>query len=82
MHGPIEPRDNKPILKKIWHCYDMIQRWLNKHRGSKSPSDINIAMTRLRELEEKANLIHKDSYYRLSKEEMKSLNQYWKQYKV
>ena len=66
---------------KLSKVYERVQRWIQLHKGQKSPSEMNIANAALREIEEITLKVENDENYPLSKHCMKRLNQLWKDYK-
>ena len=66
---------------KLFKVYQRVQRWIQLHKGQKSPSEMNIANAALREIEEITLKVENDENYPLSKQCMKRLNQLWKDYK-
>ena len=66
---------------KLSKVYERVQRWIQLHKGQKSPSEMNIANAALREIEEITLKVENDENYPLSKHCMKQLNSYWKDYK-
>ena len=67
---------------KLSKVYERVQRWIQLHKGQKSPSEMNIANAALREIEEITLKVENDENYPLSKHCMKRLNYLWKCYKV
>jgi NADH pyrophosphatase NudC (nudix superfamily) len=61
--------------------YDRVQKWIQSNAGIVSPSDMNIAQTVLREIEELTSRVENIDYV-FSKDNMERLNRIWKQYKV
>jgi NADH pyrophosphatase NudC (nudix superfamily) len=68
-------------LTKLMKIYDRVQKWIQSNAGIVSPSDMNIAQTVLREIEELTSRVENIDYV-FSKDNMERLNRIWKQYKV
>ena len=73
--------DKKDRLTKITKVYERVQRWIQIYKGTKSPSEMNIAQETLREIEEFTARVNNIDYV-FSKDNMERLNRIWKQYKV
>tara|TARA_B100001094_G_C17799692_1_gene608465 strand:- start:212 stop:430 length:219 start_codon:yes stop_codon:yes gene_type:complete len=71
--------DKKDRINKLMQVYDRIGSWIKTNQGKVSPSDINIAQTCLRKIEEWTVHVDKQdqSFTRM---QMKLLNDYWKKY--
>jgi len=65
---------------KLFKVYQRVQRWIQLHKGTESPSEMNIANAALREIEEITLKVENDENYPLSKHCMKRLNYLWKYY--
>ena len=61
--------------------YGRVQKWINAMAGKVSPSDINIAQTALREIEELTSRVENIDYV-FTEGNMQRLNNLWKYYKV
>ena len=72
--------DKKARLKKLHAVYTRIQGWLQRHQGQLSPSDNNIAMAALRELEELTVYVDGQEQS-FTKPQMRRLNELWRKYK-
>ena len=71
--------DKKDRLRKIMKVYDRVRIWIGDNQGKVSPSDINIAQTILRQLEELTVQVDKQDQT-FTRIQMKELNDYWKKY--
>tara|TARA_R100001594_G_C3965862_1_gene246570 strand:- start:547 stop:774 length:228 start_codon:yes stop_codon:yes gene_type:complete len=74
--------DKKDRLTKITKVYERVQRWIQMYKGTKSPSEMNIAQAALREIEELMARVENGYFPTLTKDIMQRLNVLWKQYKV
>ena len=74
--------DKKDRLTKITKVYERVQRWIQLHKGSISPSEMNIAQTALREIEELMARVDNGYFSAIPYDMMIKLNHYFKQYKV
>jgi len=72
--------DKEKRITKIYRVYERVQRWIQLHKGTKSPSEMNVAQAVLRELEEMTIWVEKQEQ-KLDRKKMIRLNQYWKDYK-
>ena len=72
--------DKKARLKKLHAVYARIQIWIQRNQGKVSPSDINIAMAVLRELEELTVYVDGQEQS-FTKPQMKRLNELWRKYR-
>ena len=72
--------DKKDRLIKLMKIYDRVQSWMQSNAGIVSPSDMNIAQTALREIEELTARVENIDYV-FSKDNMEKLNRIWKKYK-
>tara|TARA_Y100001938_G_C7988622_1_gene378260 strand:+ start:306 stop:563 length:258 start_codon:yes stop_codon:yes gene_type:complete len=75
------PEDRKVILMKIAKLYQRVHNWRSRNTGKASPSELNVAGHVLKELEEYTAAISMDHSYRLSQQDMRSINSYWKAYR-
>ena len=75
-----EQMDKKDRLIKLMKIYDRVQSWMQSNAGIVSPSDMNIAQTALREIEELTARVENIDYV-FSKDNMEKLNRIWKKYK-
>ncbi len=73
--------DKKDRLNKLMMVYGRVQKWINAMAGKVSPSDINIAQTALREIEELTSRVENIDYV-FTEGNMQRLNNLWKYYKV
>ena len=73
--------DKQDRLTKLMKIYDRVHIWIQSNAGIVSPSDMNIAQTVLREIEELTSRVENIDYV-FSKDNMERLNRIWKQYKV
>jgi len=73
--------DKQDRLDKLMKIYQRVQRWIQIYKGTKSPSEMNIAQETLREIEEFTARVNNIDYV-FSKDNMERLNRIWKQYKV
>jgi hypothetical protein len=80
-HLKLESMDKKARLTKLMKIYQRVQIWIKNNQGSKSPSEMNVAMEALREIEEFTSRVENIDYV-FSKDNMERLNRIWKQYKV
>jgi|TARA_R100000084_G_C4547928_1_gene98723 hypothetical protein len=71
--------DKKDRLRKIMKVYDRVRIWIGDNQGKVSPSDINIAQTILRQLEELTVWVDKQDQT-FTRIQMKELNDHWKKY--
>ena len=71
--------DKQARLKKLEAVYRRISDWLRLGAGAQSPSEINVAQSALRELEELTLRVDKQAHI-FSRDNMNRLNQLWKQY--
>jgi|5B_taG_2_1085324.scaffolds.fasta_scaffold111324_1 hypothetical protein len=71
--------DKKARLKKLHSVYTRVQAWIHDNQGKVSPSDINIAMTVLRELEELTVYVDGQAQS-FTKPQMRRLNELWRKY--
>jgi len=74
--------DKQDRIKKLMKVYERVQRWIQIHKGGISPSDMNIAQTALREIEELTARVDNGHFSTIPIDQINKLNQYWKQYKV
>ena len=51
-HLELESMNKQDRLTKLMKIYDRVQSWIQSNAGIVSPSDMNIAQTVLREIEE------------------------------
>ena len=72
--------DKKARLKKLHAVYTRVQAWIHRNQGKVSPSDINIAMAVLRELEELTVYVDGQEQS-FTKPQMRRLNELWRKYK-
>ena len=72
--------DKKARLKKLHKVYTRIQAWIHDNQGKVSPSDSNIAMAALRELEELTVWVDRQDQS-FTKDHMKRLNELWRKYR-
>jgi len=72
--------DKKDRLRKLMKIYDRVHAWIQTNAGMVSPSDMNIAQTALREIEELTARVENIDYV-FSKDNMEKLNRIWKKYK-
>jgi len=76
------PEDRKVVLEKIWKLHQRVQGWIQKNSGTGvPPSELNVARAVLRELEEYTAAVINSPDYRLTQQDLKSINRYWKAYK-
>jgi hypothetical protein len=80
-HLELESMNKQDRLDKLMKIYDRVQKWIQSNAGIVSPSDMNIAQTVLREIEELTSRVENIDYV-FSKDNMERLNRIWKQYKV
>jgi NADH pyrophosphatase NudC (nudix superfamily) len=80
-HLELESMNKQDRLTKLMKIYDRVQKWIQSNAGIVSPSDMNIAQTVLREIEELTSRVENIDYV-FSKDNMERLNRIWKQYKV
>ncbi len=73
--------DKKDRKNKIIKLYNRVQRWIQIYKGTKSPSDMNIAQTALREIEELMARVDNGFFKSIPPDMIKKLNRYWKKYK-
>jgi len=73
--------DKQARLKKLEAVYRRVSEWLQLRAGSTSPSEMNVAQSALRELEELTLRVDKQDHI-FSRYEMKKLNDYWNSYKT
>ncbi len=73
--------DKKDRLNKLMMVYGRVQKWINAMAGKVSPSDINIAQTAMREIEELTSRVENIDYV-FTEGNMQRLNNLWKYYKV
>ncbi len=73
--------DKKDRLNKLMMVYGRVQKWINTNAGKVSPSDINIAQTAMREIEELTSRVENIDYV-FTEGNMQRLNNLWKYYKV
>jgi len=71
--------DKQARLKKLEAVYRRVSEWLQLRAGSTSPSEMNVAQSALRELEELTLRVDKQDQI-FSRDNMNRLNQLWKQY--
>ena len=81
-HLELESMDKKDRLMKLTKVYERVQRWIQMYKGTKSPSEMNIAQAALREIEELMARVENGYFPTLTKDIMQRLNVLWKQYKV
>ena len=74
--------DKKDRKNKIIKLYNRVQRWIQIYKGTASPSDMNIAQSALREIEELTARVDNGFFKSIPPDVIKKLNRYWKQYKV
>ena len=74
------PEERKAVLEKIWRLHQRVQRWISSNAGLRSPNEMNVAQAVLRELEEYTVAISNNHDYRLTAQDLKSINRYWKAY--
>ena len=74
--------DKKDRLRKLMMVYSRVQKWIQTHKGTVSPSDMNIAQTTLREIEELTARVDNGFFKSIPPDIIEKLNRYWKQYKV
>ena len=74
--------DKQDRLDKLMKIYQRVQRWIQIYKGTKSPSEMNIAQAALREIEELMARVENGYFPTLTKDIMQRLNVLWKQYKV
>jgi hypothetical protein len=72
--------DKKARLKKLHAVYTRIQAWIQCNQGKVSPSDTNIAMAAMRELEELTVWVDGQAQS-FTKPQMKRLNELWRKYR-
>jgi hypothetical protein len=72
--------DKKARLKKLHAVYTRIQTWIQLNQGKVSPSDTNIAMAAMRELEELTVWVDGQAQS-FTKPQMKRLNELWRKYR-
>ena len=75
------PEERKAVLEKIWKLHQRVQGWITRNAGKSSPNEMNVAQAVLRELEEYTATISNNHSYRLTGQDLKSVNRYWKAYK-
>ena len=80
-HLELESMDKKDRLMKLTKVYERVQRWIQIYKGTKSPSEMNIAQAILREIEELTLRVDNGFFKSIPPDIIKKLNQYWKQYK-
>ena len=80
-HLELESMDKKDRLMKLTKVYERVQRWIQIYKGTKSPSEMNIAQETLREIEELTLRVDNGFFKSIPPDIIKKLNQYWKQYK-
>ena len=68
-------------VMKLAKVYERVQRWIQIYKGTKSPSEMNIAQETLREIEELTLRVDNGFFKSIPPDIIKKLNQYWKQYK-
>jgi len=73
--------DKNDRTYKLNRLYERVQRMIQLHKGSASPSEINVAQSVLREIEELTLRVENDENYSFKKYDMHRLNQLWKDYK-
>ena len=81
-HLELESMDKKDRLMKLTKVYERVQRWIQIYKGTKSPSEMNIAQETLREIEELTLRVDNGFFKSIPPDIIKKLNHYWKQYKV
>jgi hypothetical protein len=72
--------DKKDRLMKLHVVYMRVQSWIRDNAGKSSPSDINIAQSILREIEEMTVWVDGQDQ-KFTQKHMRRLNDIWKQYK-
>ena len=80
-HLELESMDKKDRLMKLTKVYERVQRWIQIYKGTKSPSEMNIAQGVLREIEELTARVDNGFFKSIPPDMIKKLNRYWKQYK-
>ena len=80
-HLELESMDKKDRLMKLTKVYERVQRWIQIYKGTASPSDMNIAQTTLREIEELMARVDNGFSKSIPPDLIKKLNRYWKKYK-
>ena len=80
-HLELESMNKQDRLDKLMKIYQRVQKWIQISKGTKSPSEMNIAQETLREIEEFTARVNNIDYV-FSKDNMERLNRIWKQYKV
>ena len=80
-HLELESMDKKDRLAKLTKVYERVQRWIQIYKGTKSPSEMNIAQGVLREIEELTARVDNGFFKSIPPDMIKKLNRYWKQYK-
>ena len=81
-HLELESMDKKDRLMKLTKVYERVQRWIQIYKGTKSPSEMNIARVTLREIEELTLRVDNGFFKSIPPDVIDKLNRYWKQYKV
>ena len=81
-HLELEHMDKKDRLMKLTKVYERVQRWIQIYKGTKSPSEMNIARKTLREIEELTLRVDNGFFKSIPPDVIDKLNRYWKQYKV
>jgi len=71
--------DKQARLKKLEAVYRRVVEWILDRQLTKSPSEMNVAQSALRELEELTLKVDKYGLI-FSRDNMDRLNQLWKQY--
>ncbi len=74
------PEERKAVLEKIWRLHQRVQGWISSNAGQQDPNTMNVAQAVLRELEEYTVTISNNHEYRLTAQDLKSINRYWKAY--
>jgi hypothetical protein len=80
-HLGFEDMDKKDRLRKLMMIYSRVQRWIQIYKGTKSPSEMNIAQGVLREIEELTARVDNGFFKSIPPDMIEKLNRYWKQYK-
>ncbi len=80
-HLELDIMDKQDRLKKLMKVYNRVQNWIQVYKGTKSPSEMNIAQAALREIEEFTSRVENIDYV-FTKDNLAKLNRIWKKYKV
>ncbi len=80
-HPELDIMDKQDRLKKLMKVYNRVQNWIQVYKGTKSPSEMNIAQAALREIEEFTSRVENIDYV-FTKDNLAKLNRIWKKYKV